>query len=223
MNLALYLQNVLYRMLFYAPILVISITVHEYAHARTAQALGDPTAAQQGRVSLNPLRHLDPVGSVLMLLFGFGWGKPVPVAALNFKKPKRDMALVAVAGPVSNLLMACLWGFLYGALAAVLPQNGYFATLFTYGVYVNCSLFLFNLIPFAPLDGSRILGAFLPNRIYYKLMQYERWFFILLMVLTAVGAFTWLLNFLGQYVVAGINATFVRLGQLLYSAIAGLF
>lgn len=217
-----YLLDIIYKLVYYAPLLVISITVHEFAHAKTAQKLGDPTAAMAGRVSLNPLRHLDPVGSLCMLFFGFGWGKPVPVAVLNFKNPKRGSALVALAGPVSNLIMACIWGLLFGALAPVL-HSGYFYRLLLIAIQLNCVLCVFNLLPITPLDGSRILALVLPDKIYYKMLRHERVLFTVLVVLMLLNILDPVIEFLAGGLFYGIRYTFVELGQLLYQAIASLF
>ncbi len=217
-----YLTNILYKLIYYAPLLIISITVHEFAHAKTAQKLGDPTAAIAGRVSLNPMRHLDPIGSLCMLFFGFGWGKPVPVAVLNFKNPKRGSALVALAGPTSNLIMACIWGFLLGVLYPILPYGGYFHQLLVIAVQLNCVLCVFNLLPITPLDGSRILALLLPNRIYYKMLRYERVFFIVLVVLMLLNILNPVIQFLANGLMMGIEYSFVALGDLLYRGIASL-
>ncbi len=215
-----YLSNIVFKILYYAPLLIISITVHEFAHAKTAQKLGDPTAAMAGRVSLNPMRHLDPLGSLCMLFFGFGWGKPVPVAVLNFKNPKRGSALVALAGPMSNLLMACLWGFLLGALYPLLPYGGYFHQLLVIAVQLNCVLCVFNLLPITPLDGSRILALILPDRWYYKMLKYERILFAVLVGLMLLNILDPVIRFLANGLMIGIEHTFIALGELLYHSIA---
>ncbi len=218
-----YIANILYKLIYYAPLLIISITVHEFAHAKMAQKLGDPTAAMAGRVSLNPLRHLDPIGSLCMLFFGFGWGKPVPVAVLNFKNPKRGSALVALAGPMSNLIMACMWGFLLGALYPILPYGGYFHQLLVIAVQLNCVLCVFNLLPITPLDGSRILALLLPNKVYYKMLRYERVFFVVLVVLMLLNILNPVIQFLANGLMLGIEYTVVALGELLYQGIVSLW
>ena len=214
-----FLEQILYKIIYIAPLLIVSITVHEYAHAKTAQVLGDPTAAVAGRVSLNPMRHLDPIGSLCMLLLGFGWGKPVPVAVLNFKNPKVGSALVSLAGPLSNFVMACIWGLLYGALYTIIPLGSYLSALLSMGVTLNCVLCVFNLLPIMPLDGSKILSLILPDRIYYKFLRHERTFFIVLMVLLALGILSPVINVLADGLIWVIEKTFVALGLL----IAGLF
>lgn len=171
------------------PAVLISLTVHECAHAFTADKLGDPTARSCGRLSLNPLRHLDPLGAIAMILFRMGWAKPVPVNARNFRRPRRDMALTAAAGPVSNFLLSFFSGFLFLllSLSTTKMRNGtshiseliflflYYLALFFYLFHIlNLSLGLFNLLPLTPLDGSRILGLFLPARAYFWLIRHDR-------------------------------------------------
>ena len=217
-----WLTSVIQRLIYTAPVLIVSITVHEFAHAKTAEWLGDPTARYQGRVSLNPLRHLDPVGSIFMLLFGFGWGRPVPVASLNFKKPKRDNAIVALAGPVSNLLLACVWGLLYGALYFPLKGISYLVTLLQMSVIYNCMLCVFNLLPLPPLDGSRILALILPPKAYAGWLRIERWSFLIVLALLWLGILDPVITFLSGGLTAGIEASFVRLGNLIWQAFAGI-
>ena len=154
------------------------LTVHETCHGLAAYALGDPTAKREHRLSLNPLHHIDWVGLACMLVLGFGWAKPVPVDMRYFKKPKQGMAITALAGPVSNLLLAML--LLLGARITIAH---YVDTAFCSGLlnflamtaYMSVGLGLFNLIPISPLDGSKVLFAFLPDRAYLTLMRYEKY------------------------------------------------
>lgn len=213
------LRGAVRNLLYYAPILLVSITVHEFSHAYTAKKLGDDTAYLQGRVSLNPLRHLDPVGTVCMLLFGFGWGRPVPISVLNFKNPKRDSAIVAIMGPLSNLALACIFGLIFGIVLPLLPAYGVVYMLLYYAVYLNCVLCVFNLLPLAPMDGSRILSLILPDRWYYKLIKYERVFFLVLVVLMFIGVFSPVISFLAGGLFSGISYTFIQLGELITLAI----
>ena len=170
----------------------LSLPVHECAHGFVAYKLGDPTAKYQGRLSLNPLKHIDYLGAVMILLVGFGWAKPVEVDMRRFKNPKTGMALTALAGPVSNLLLALISLFIANILNYVFPGYGnntattvmiFAITVLFFIAQINVSLAVFNLIPIPPLDGSRILNAFLPDRIYYLLMRYERYTFIVIFVL----------------------------------------
>ncbi len=164
---------------------IITLTVHEYCHAYSAYRLGDPTARSLGRLTLNPLRHIDIFGAICMLIFGFGWAKPVPVNARYLEKPRRDMAIIALAGPLSNLVMAIIAAFAYRLIYALLrgvnfPNDFLLAAAqstvdFFYIFHsVNVGIAIFNLLPIPPLDGSRILGIILPPRVYYNIMRYER-------------------------------------------------
>ena len=163
-----------------------TLAAHEFAHAYTAYRLGDGTARSLGRLTLNPLKHLDPVGAICMLLFHVGWAKPVPINARNFKNPKRDFALTAVAGPILNILLAFIFAFLYlltlslanryatglEGFARVLLEN-FILLLFIFHS-VNIGLGIFNLIPIPPFDGSRLLNVIFPPRIYFGIMRHER-------------------------------------------------
>lgn len=175
-------------------VIFIGSPIHEYAHAMVAVRLGDPTPKNLGRTRLNPIAHIDWVGALLILLFGFGYAKPVQVNIYNFRKPKRDMALVALAGPVSNIIMAFVF-YAIGSLVFALSPSfleasvGYYVILFfNYVIQINISLAVFNLIPIPPLDGSRLLSALLSDRNYYKIMQYERYFSLVLLLLIVTGA-----------------------------------
>ncbi len=159
---------------------LVCIMVHEVSHGLAAYALGDPTARSQHRLSFDPRRHIDPFGALLMLLVGFGWAKPVPVDPRHFKKPKSGMAITALAGPVSNFVLAyvalTVAYFILGcaaragtAPAAVQGVLDFLSLLAS----LSIGLGTFNLIPFPPLDGAKVAGAFLPDRIYYKIMRYE--------------------------------------------------
>ena len=195
--------------------------VHESAHAWMADRLGDPTGRLKGRISLNPLVHLDLIGSVMILLFGFGYAKPVPVNIRNFPPEKRKLyfALTALAGPVSNLLMALLFALLFGcssrfllrADSTVLQVSAFF---FKYAVIVNCMLAVFNLIPVPPLDGSRLITAVLPDKWYYKLLALER--YSMWIIFGALFLFN-RLGFSPIGTVAGwISNLFLKLGLLVF-------
>lgn len=168
---------------------LLCITVHEFSHGLTAYWMGDRTAKSQGRLSLNPIRHIDPMGLLLMAVARFGWAKPVPVNMRNFAKPRLGMALTALAGPVSNILFAFVTLLLRGALMLLLAELKNPLWLLTimdflaYLVILNCGLAVFNLFPIPPLDGSKVLAAFLPLRLYRLLMKVERYGMIVLAAL----------------------------------------
>ena len=176
-----------------AIVVFVTLPIHEYAHGYAAYKLGDPTARYQGRLTLNPLAHLDYIGSLMILFIGFGYAKPVPVDSRYFNNPKRDMAITAFAGPLSNLVLSFISCFISNASVFVMAlitltelTFGIFWFLllvFNYIAIINISLAVFNLIPIPPLDGSKILAALLPNRIYWQLMRYERYFGIIIFVL----------------------------------------
>lgn len=172
---------------------LLCLTVHETCHGLAAYALGDPTARDRHRLSLNPFRHIDWLGLVMMLAVGFGWAKPVPVDPRYFKKPKQGMALTALAGPASNLLLALLavflsWGiYTRGAWIPMAARIVLFQFLLYTLAPLSIGLGLFNLLPIPPLDGSKALGAFLPDRAYFGLMRYERYGMFLLLALSWFG------------------------------------
>lgn len=164
---------------------LLTLTIHEYSHGYMAYKLGDSTASNLGRLTLNPLKHLDPIGALCMIFFNIGWAKPVPVNMRNLRNPRRDFALVALAGPTSNLITAFFSIFAYLLIIKLLSPISFSNeflflaasnTLKFFQIFfsVNIGIAVFNLIPLPPLDGSRIAGLILPPKTYYKIMQHER-------------------------------------------------
>lgn len=191
-----YFQNMnwekLLAFLLQAVAVLICLTVHEASHGLAAYVLGDPTAKSRHRLSLNPLRHLDPFGTLMMLMFGFGWAKPVPIDMRYFKHPKQGLAITALAGPVSNFLLAYV--ALVGAnfiVPFVISANSdgllQLANFLVTLASLSLGLGIFNLIPFPPLDGSKVLEGFLPDNISYTILRYERYGMVALMALLWFG------------------------------------
>ncbi len=190
-------------LLIQAPVILLSLTVHEYFHGWTANKLGDPTAKMRGRLTLNPIAHLDILGTILMFIVGFGWAKPVPIDPRNFKDPKKDTILVAIAGPLSNLAMALAAGL---ALRFMIPKmvSGEISSEGIYSVIAiililtlvyGIALAVFNMIPIPPLDGSRVLYGILPNRYAYAYSRFEPYgvFFLFALFIFGGGIFKYLL------------------------------
>jgi Zn-dependent protease len=178
------------------PALLICMTIHEMSHGYAAYALGDHTAKNMGRLSPNPLKHIDPIGFLLLIIVHFGWAKPVPVNMYNFKDPKKGMALTALAGPAANILLAFIAVFirLLSLQYFHLQLGGYVDLFLQLLIQYNVVLAMFNFIPISPLDGSKILFAFLPNKWYYRLMQYEQYGMILMVILLATNIITPILS-----------------------------
>lgn len=191
------------------PVVLLALSVHEVSHGYVAYKLGDPTANSFGRLTLNPLKHIDIFGFICMLLFHFGWAKPVPINSRYFKKPRRDMALTAAAGPASNVLLSIIFAALlriqlifvdkffgadldgvwliFSGMSADISSGFKLMAVLGYmlymGVVLNISLAVFNLIPIPPFDGSRIFYTFLPVNLYFKVMKYERYIMIAILLL----------------------------------------
>lgn len=190
-------------LLIQAPVILLSLTVHEYFHGWTANKLGDPTAKMRGRLTLNPIAHLDILGTILMFIVGFGWAKPVPIDPRNFKDPKKDTILVAIAGPLSNLAMALAAGL---ALRYMIPKmvSGEISSEGIYPVIAiililtlvyGIALAVFNMIPIPPLDGSRVLYGILPARYAYAYSRFEPYgvLFLFALFIFGGGVFKYLL------------------------------
>ncbi len=183
----------------YFLVLFFSIILHEIAHGYTALKLGDPTAYQQGRLTMNPLPHIDPIGTIFLPLFLwisnspflFGWAKPVPVNPLFFRKPTRDMAIVASAGPLTNLIIAS--GFALVLRIKLFHNLPMSYEVIRFGVVINTILAVFNLIPIPPLDGSRILAFFLPRHMARTYARIEPFGFIIILLLLITGVMRWIL------------------------------
>ena len=173
---------------------LICITLHECAHGWAAYRLGDDTAKRMGRLTLDPLKHIDIIGLAMMVLFRFGWAKPVPVDMRKFKNPKRDMAITAAAGPLMNVILCLAALFLYGLTAPGAFYRGGALYYLNEGLYLTAylslALALFNIIPIPPLDGSKVLYSFISDRAYMQLMRYERYGMIALLALIVLSDFS---------------------------------
>ena len=186
MMLSLFQDPVLY--LYIVPAAIIAIVFHEVAHGFISYKLGDPTAKKQGRLSLNPIHHLDLMGTLFLIFFRFGWAKPVPVDPRYYRNKKMGMVLVALAGPVMNFIVAFIAALFSGILSKYgpTPLSGiweHISTFLLILILINLGLGIFNLIPIPPLDGSKILGAILPEDAYFRYMEFERFGFIALLAL----------------------------------------
>lgn len=169
---------------------LVCITLHELSHGLVAYRLGDDTAKLRGRLTLNPLKHLDAMGLLMMVVFRFGWAKPVPVNMSKFKNPKRGMAITAIAGPISNLLIAIVFLFVYGFVFVPLSGSeagGYVLEMLYLTAVISLGLGVFNLLPVPPLDGSKVLFSLLSDENYNKLMRYERYGMIVMVLLVSTG------------------------------------
>ncbi|MCP4341450.1 MAG: site-2 protease family protein [Desulfobulbaceae bacterium] len=191
------MNNFITELIILAPPLLFALTFHEFAHGFIAYRLGDPTARDAGRLTLNPLKHLDPLGTIAFFFIKFGWAKPVPVNPRYFQNPKKDMLWVALAGPVTNLALAVISAILTKAiwtLASILPYSSAaeailvpLNSMLIASVWINLVLCIFNFLPIPPLDGSRILMGLLPNNLALSYMRIERFGFIIILVLAFSG------------------------------------
>lgn len=200
----------LVELLIRAIAVLLAISVHEMSHGYAAYFLGDKTAKFMGRLSLNPLRHLDPVGALCLLVFGFGWAKPVMINPAYFKKPKRDMALTALAGPLSNFILAFLSLAVFKLLTLAPFMNSSFfaaewiATFLSTFALLNIGLGVFNLIPIPPLDGSKVFLPLLPPRLYMDIMRYEHLGWIVLIIALGLGVLDPIIGTVGNWILHGM-------------------
>lgn len=194
------------------PIVFLAISTHEAAHGFVAYKLGDPTAKNLGRLTLNPIKHLDPIGFICMLFFGIGWANPVPINTRYFKNPRRDMALSGAAGPVSNILLATVFTLIY-KFAYPLLSRLYLTNVLSYdmasamvsfiyiGISLNITFAIFNLLPVPPFDGSRIFYAFLPPKYYFGVMKYERYIGLAILFLMFFGVLSPVISFVSKGII----------------------
>lgn len=198
------IPDIAYTIAVWAAPILFAITLHEAAHGWVAYKLGDPTAKSRGRITINPLKHIDPMGTIVVPLFlamvspfVLGWAKPVPVEPRYFKSPLLDMALVAVAGPVSNFIMACMWAMFIVISKATLsasPMLSFLAEMGEKGIIINVVLMVLNLLPILPLDGGRVLAGILPTSLALPFMRMERFgmaIVLLLLVSGILGKIMW--------------------------------
>ncbi len=210
-------REMILSLLLIIPTILISLTVHEYCHGYAAYRCGDMTARNLGRLTLNPVKHLDPIGTIMMLVFGFGYAKPVPINTRNFNNPKRDICIVSLAGPLSNIFL-CFIGILLQKLSILIVEgtniiqsesavNFFFIWWMFSSTFItsNACLAVFNLLPIPPLDGSRLLSVVLPAKAAYFLSKYESYIMILILVLLYLGKLDGIVSFVGTAIIRLID------------------
>jgi Zn-dependent protease len=209
----------LINLLLSIPSILLALSVHECAHAWAAYKLGDSTAKNFGRMTINPLKHLDPLGVLCMIVAGFGWARPVPVNSRNLRNPKKDMVLISLAGPASNIVLAFIGLLILRILQVLVLPALSAAAIGAFGVdaiamllqflmlfcMLNAGLAIFNLLPIPPLDGSHLLALILPSRIYFKYVRYERYISFALVLLLVFNVLDVPLLFLRSYLLMGLE------------------
>jgi Zn-dependent protease len=205
-------MDFLFRIIIQLPILLITLTIHEFSHGYVAFLLGDDTAKRAGRLTLNPISHIDPFGLIMLFIVRIGWAKPVPINPYNFQNYKRDTALSAAAGPAANFIFAIFLSLIFNLLRKADPTILYTASGFTqfwlgmllYAILINLALGLFNLLPIPPMDGSKILGGFMSDEMYYKYTAQEQRGAQILMIILLIS-FVFRLNVIGSLIMPPLN------------------